>query len=93
MQDQKITTYLLLAVPTDVMDEADICEGTLLQFSASDGKIIIEPVTEITDFVCDGVCEDCPMRELDCNINFLASVSLSRFGHCKGAIPTACLNF
>ena len=66
MQDQKITTYLLLAVPTDVMDEADICEGSLLQFPASDGKIIIEPVMEITDFVCDGDCEDCPMRELDC---------------------------
>ncbi len=58
--------YILLSVPTELLAEAGICEGKPLQMSAADGKLIIEPVNDLSDFVCDGDCDHCPISETDC---------------------------
>lgn len=68
MQSKAIKTeYVLLAIPVEAVEESGISEGTLLQITAEEGKIHIEKVTDTSDFVCDGDCENCPVNETECD--------------------------
>lgn len=62
-----VLKFALISVPTDLLSEAGIHEGKLLQMSVADGKLIIEPVNDLSDFVCGGDCESCPIGETDCD--------------------------
>lgn len=68
MQNKKMKIAVLkyCAVPQEVLAEAGIREGELLQFTARKGKIIIESVTDIEDYVCDKDCQNCPVYTLTC---------------------------
>lgn len=60
--------FVLLPVPFEALEEADIGIGDLLQFTATDGKLIMERVNpQEVNFVCDGDCDNCPVSETDCN--------------------------
>lgn len=63
MQDQKMNDFILLSVPMKLFEEADIRKNDILQMYAEDGKLIIESTDDIDDFVCDGICEDCPCAQ------------------------------
>lgn len=59
--------FALISVPTELLDGVGICEGKLLQMSVANGKLVIEPVNDLSAFVCSGDCENCPIREIDCD--------------------------
>lgn len=69
MQDKGFMTneYVLFSVPVEMLDEAGICQESVIQISAGNGRIIINSVKDAGDFICDGGCEDCPMSEIDCD--------------------------
>ena len=72
MQDQKRkVSCVLLGLPSDVLEEAGIDAGSLLEISAEKGLIFIAAVGKdsIDDFVCDGDCENCPVNRTDCDGN------------------------
>ena len=60
---------VLLAIPVEVMVKADIGEGDLIAFSATDGRIVIERVDDALEYDCDGDCESCPVDQTDCDNN------------------------
>lgn len=66
-KELKNTKFALLSVPTELLEEAGICEGCLMQMSVADGMLIIEAVEDLSDFVCDGDCDSCPVAEIDCD--------------------------
>lgn len=65
MQGKKVTDYLLLSIPLDMLEEAGIREESVIQMSAAGGKILIKAVSheDAENFVCDGDCESCPCSE------------------------------
>ena len=69
MQRKRINEYLLLTIPQDLLEEAGISEGSVIQMRVSGGKILIEAVggDDAKDFVCDGDCDDCPINTTDCD--------------------------
>ena len=66
MQDKKLN-YVLLSVPLEAMEDAGIRPGSLLEIAAEKNKVTIRAVEDLSDFVCDGDCENCPVNELDCD--------------------------
>lgn len=68
MQNTKMS-YVLFSVPVEMLAEAGIREESVIQMSAGNGKIIIDAVKDMEDFVCDNDCENCPMSEIDCDGN------------------------
>lgn len=69
MPKKKLTVMelTLISVPTELLNEADIHAGSMVQMSVADGRLIIEAVDDTADFVCDGDCEGCPVSETDCD--------------------------
>ncbi len=68
MQNPKMKTEIvLLAVPAELLLEAGIFEGDPMQMYAEDGKLVIENLDDMSDVVCDGDCENCPISEIDCD--------------------------
>lgn len=63
----KTTPAVLFAIPGDVMEEADIGDGDLVQFTATEGKIVIDRVDDVSDYDCDGDCDSCPVDQTDCD--------------------------
>lgn len=66
MKEHK-TAYVLMAIPTDLLEESGIGFGGIIQFTAEEGKIVMEQVTDVSDTVCDGDCEHCPIADTDCD--------------------------
>ena len=58
MQNTEMTTgeYVLFSIPVEMLVEAGIGEESIVQMSAGNGKIIINTVKDIEDFICDGDC-------------------------------------
>ena len=65
MQDKKLN-YVLLSVPLEALEDAGIRPGSLLEITAEEKKVCIRAVADLSDFVCDGDCENRPVNELDC---------------------------
>ncbi len=64
MQNKKLKEeFVMLAVPIEVIEESGIADGKVLQFTASEGKIVIEKVDRIDDLVCSGDCQNCPITQ------------------------------
>ena len=69
MQNKEIDLmqFSMLSVPVQMLEELGVYEGGVFQFYVSDGKLIIEPVDDTGDYVCDGDCGRCPLGAVDCN--------------------------
>ena len=64
MQDTvKRNEFVLLSVPTELADEVGIYGGEVLEMSAEHGRLIIEPLVDDDDFICDDDCENCPLAD------------------------------
>ena len=59
--------FVMIPVPMEVMEESGIDIGDLVHFIAADGIVVMEAVTDLSDFVCDGDCENCPVDQIECN--------------------------
>ena len=68
MQEKGFMTsaYVLFSVPVEMLEEAGINQESIVQYTAGNGKIIIDTVKDTSGFVCNGDCESCPMSEIDC---------------------------
>ena len=67
MQGKKVGEYLLFSIPLEMLEESGISEESVIQMSASEGKIVIEAADDDTGYLCDGECEDCPVGETECD--------------------------
>lgn len=54
---------VLLSVPAELLEEADISEGDVLQMYVEDGSLIIEPLYEAEDIICRENCRSCPIAK------------------------------
>ena len=64
MQDKKMKTEIvLLAVPAEMLLEAGIFEGDPMQMYVDGKKLVIENLDDVSDIVCEGDCEDCPVDQ------------------------------
>lgn len=63
MQNKKLDC-ILLSVPMELLAEAGIEDGDIIQMYAESGKIVISAQKEPEDYVCDGICEDCPFESI-----------------------------
>ena len=67
MQDKKMKQkFVLLSVAADMLSEAGIDEGDILEIYADKNRVIIQ-AADTKNFVCSGNCENCPMSEIDCD--------------------------
>ena len=60
-------TFVMVPIPLEVLEESGIDIGDLVQFTSGDGIVVMEAVTDLSDFVCDGDCENCPVDQIECN--------------------------
>ena len=63
MQNQTMNGHILLTVPVELMEEAGIKPYSLIQFYATEGKIVAEVVENTENFACDRDCLNCPCEE------------------------------
>lgn len=63
MQNQTLNEFVLLSVPSEVLEEAGIMPNALIQYNVDDGKIIMEMVDDVVPLVCNGECRECPVKE------------------------------
>jgi len=52
--------FVLLSIPRDLLDEIGAYEGGTLQMFTVGCRLVIEPLDDEEDYVCDGNCESCP---------------------------------
>ena len=63
MQKAKVSEgFTLIAVPTELVEELELCAGDKLQYSISRGRLIIEPIDDEIDRICPGCCMLCRGR-------------------------------
>ena len=69
MQNKDVRDFMLFSIPLDMLDEAGISPESVVQMSASGGKIVIRLVSreDVADLVCGGDCEECVVSEFDCD--------------------------
>lgn len=61
MQNKKLDC-VLLSVPAELLAEAGIEDGDVIQMYSENGKITISAQKNPENFVCDGICEECPFE-------------------------------
>ena len=63
MQEAKVSEgFTLIAAPTELIEELDLCAGDKLQYSISRGRLVIEPIDDEIHRICPGCCLRCPGR-------------------------------
>ena len=69
MQDKKLNSngYILLAIPTEILEEAGAGQAGILYITARKGTIVIKVAEKDTELKCDGNCEDCEFLNMDCD--------------------------
>lgn len=69
MQNKKVDEFVLISVPKEVLEDADIVDGSVLQIYADGNRLVIERLTDTGEVVCDGDCDNCPVNETECDGN------------------------
>ena len=67
MQNKKVDEFVLISVPKEVLEDAGIVDGSVLQIYADGNRLVIERLTDTGEVVCDGDCENCPVNETECD--------------------------
>ena len=62
MQNKKVDEFVLINVSKEVLEDAGIVDGSVLQIYADGNRLVIE-------VVCDGDCDNCPVNETECDGN------------------------
>ena len=66
MQNKKVDEFVLISVPKEVLEDAGIVDGSVLQIYADGNRLVIERLTDTGEVVCDGDCDTCPLKETEC---------------------------
>ena len=69
MQNIKVDEFVLISVPKEVLEDAGIVDGSVLQIYADGNRLVIERLTDTGEVVCDGDCDNCPVNETECDGN------------------------
>lgn len=69
MQNKKVDEFVLISVPKEVLEDAGIVDGSVLQIYADGNRLVIERLTDTGEVVCDGDCDNCPVNETECDGN------------------------
>ena len=69
MQNKKGDEFVLISVPKEVLEDAGIVDGSVLQIYADGNRLVIERLTDTGEVVCDGDCDNCPVNETECDGN------------------------
>ena len=69
MQNKKVDEFVLISVPKDVLEDAGIIDGSVLQIYVDGNRLVIERLTDTGEAVCDGDCDNCPVNETECDGN------------------------
>ena len=69
MQNKKVDEVVLISVPKEVLEDAGIVDGSVLQIYADGNRLVIERLTDTGEVVCDGDCDNCPVNETECDGN------------------------
>mgnify|MGYP004515947591 CR=1 FL=1 len=69
MQNKKVDEFVLISVPKEVLEDAGIVDGSVLQIYADENRLVIERLTDTGEIVCDGDCDNCPVNETECDGN------------------------
>ena len=59
-QMNKPEEFVLLSIPAELIEEAGLSEGDILQMYVDDGSLIIESVYEFDEDICCDDCRYCP---------------------------------
>lgn len=62
MQNQTLNDFVLMSIPSKVLEEAKIMPNAVIQYYADNGKIVMEMVDEVVPTVCDGKCDECLVK-------------------------------
>ena len=61
MQEKIVKGFIFMPVPADLFMASGIEQLSLLRYSASEGRIVIEVMDGmVDDIACDGDCVNCP---------------------------------
>ena len=61
MQEKIVKGFIFMPVPADLFMASGIEPLSLLRYSASEGRIVIEMMDGMEEAIaCDGDCENCP---------------------------------
>lgn len=69
MQNKKVDEFVLISVPKEVLEDAGIVDGSVLQIYADGNRLVIERLTDTGEVVCDGDCDNCLVNETECDGN------------------------
>ncbi len=69
MQNKKVDEFVLINVSKEVLEDAGIVDGSVLQIYADGNRLVIERLTDTGEVVCDGDCDNCPVNETECDGN------------------------
>ena len=69
MQNKKVDEFVRISVPKEVLEDAGIVDGSVLQIYADGNRLVIERLTDTGEVVCDGDCDNCPVNETECDGN------------------------
>lgn len=67
MQNKKVDEFVLISVPKEVLEDAGIVDGSVLQIYVDGNKLVIEKLIDTGEIVCDGDCDNCPVNETECD--------------------------
>lgn len=67
MQIKKVTQSVLISISVGDLMEAGIDPEDIIETRVVDGKIIIQNVDDMDNFVCSGDCKSCQFSEIDCD--------------------------
>ena len=62
---KKVEDYVMVAVPKDIADVMGIENSAVLQYTITDGKLIIENVGVYDKIICNEHCLVCPLGRQD----------------------------
>ena len=65
MQNKKVDEFVLISVSKEVLEDAGIVDGSVLQIYADGNRLVIERLTDTGEVVCDGDCDNCPVNETE----------------------------
>lgn len=65
--NENASVFVMVPIPLEVLEDSGIDIGDLVQFAYGNGVVVMEAVTDLSDFVCDGDCENCPVDQIECN--------------------------
>ncbi len=68
MQNKKIIAneHVLLSIPLDMLITAGIEENSVIEIYVDNDKLIIRQAIDLSDFECEGDCDNCPLDEHGC---------------------------